>query len=650
MDSSYRYPSSSSGSKRQYGGNSSGESHDQKRPRQSEDAGSSSSNKPSRAIAVRGLPKDCLESELLALVGPFATVEKCVLIPSKNEALVHLPDLDSATNLVTFYQSRDALVRGQKVVFAFAPPSRDSFDSSSHTSSTGPPQSSSSRSYNNAPPSSSSRALPQQSYDRTRPSDHRTDRPPPSSSSGFDRGSNTSGPPPFSSSYDSRRGGPSSPSPYDRSRHAPPPSTSGYVRPQHGGGGPPSHRYPPVDNQHAPPSYDSRGPPPQSSSSYAAPPSYSSSGPPPSSYDQRRSFERPSVSGSSYDPPHRPTTTTYDRPSSSFDRPPPSSYPASAAPDPIAGKNTILIVSISKMDFPVNVDVLHQVFSKYGTVLKIVTFTQRGEFKALVQFQATEQAVAAQVALDGRDIYTGCNTLHIHMSTHKSLNVQCNNDKMRDYFNPNLPSVDPAEQQGEPRGMLGDMPPRRFSSPDASRGRRPAEYPPPPSSSMYPSAPFGGPPPPPYRRDDSRDRGPRRSRDRRSRSRDRDVGADRSTVLICSNLDPHYLKVHSLFTLFGCFGDVLRVKVMFRKPETALVQFVDERHAQSARDHVDGLVLCHKKLRVDFSKHLTVVMPRPDADQFEIQNTRDYTNTPYHRYRKRPLSEVVPVTTLLHIS
>ncbi|RHY44701.1 hypothetical protein DYB38_012356, partial [Aphanomyces astaci] len=94
----------------------------------------------------------------------------------------------------------------------------------------------------------------------------------------------------------------------------------------------------------------------------------------------------------------------------------------------------------------------------------------------------------------------------------------------------------------------------------------------------------------------------------------------------------------------------LRVKVMFRKPETALVQFVDERHAQSARDHVDGLVLCHKKLRVDFSKHLTVVMPRPDADQFEIQNTRDYTNTPYHRYRKRPLSEVVPVTTLLHIS
>ncbi|RHY27446.1 hypothetical protein DYB32_006766 [Aphanomyces invadans] len=322
--------------------------NDQKRYRQSEDGGSNSN--PSRAIVVRGLPNDCLESELLALVGPFATVEKCVLSPSKNEALVHLPDLDSATNLVTFYQKRDALLRGQKVVFSYAPPT-------------------------------------------------------------------------------------------------------------------------------------------------------------------------------------------------------------SAAPAPFSGKNTILMVSISKMEYPVNVDVLHQVFSKYGTVMKIVTFMQRGEFRALVQLQTAEMAETALGALNGREIYTGCNTLHIQMSTHKSLNVQCNNDKMRDYFNPNLPSVDPAEQ-----------------------------------------------------------------------------------------------KCHSLFTLFGCFGDVIRVKVMFRKADSALIQFVDERHAQSARDHTDGVVLCGRKLRVDFSRHLTVVMPRPDADEFEIQNTRDFSNTPYHRYRKRPLSEVVPATTLLHIS
>ena len=35
---------------------------------------------------------------------------------------------------------------------------------------------------------------------------------------------------------------------------------------------------------------------------------------------------------------------------------------------------------------------------------------------------------------------------------------------------------------------------------------------------------------------------------------------------------------HRLFTLFGCFGDVLRIKIMFRKRDTALIQFVDDVH------------------------------------------------------------------------
>jgi hypothetical protein len=65
---------------------------------------------------------------------------------------------------------------------------------------------------------------------------------------------------------------------------------------------------------------------------------------------------------------------------------------------------------------------------------------------------------------------------------------------------------------------------------------------------------------------------------------------------------------------------------------------------------LDGVVLCNKKLRVDFSKHLSVVMPRPDADAFEIQNTQDFSNSPLHRYRRRSLSEVCPPSPLLHVS
>lgn len=73
-----------------------------------------------QVVFVRGLPPDCLESELLALCCPFAVVEKCLLIPPKRSAFVQLPDVASATNLISFYQSRDAIIRGSKITFEFS--------------------------------------------------------------------------------------------------------------------------------------------------------------------------------------------------------------------------------------------------------------------------------------------------------------------------------------------------------------------------------------------------------------------------------------------------------------------------------------------------------------------------------------------------
>ena len=80
-----------------------------------------------------------------------------------------------------------------------------------------------------------------------------------------------------------------------------------------------------------------------------------------------------------------------------------------------------------------------QVFQKFGNVQKIVTFWKNNEFKSLVQMESVDQAQAAQSALDGRDIYTGCNQLSIVFSRHPDLNVRYNDDRSRDYTNPNLP-------------------------------------------------------------------------------------------------------------------------------------------------------------------------------------------------------------------
>lgn len=57
-----------------------------------------------------------------------------------------------------------------------------------------------------------------------------------------------------------------------------------------------------------------------------------------------------------------------------------------------------------------------------------------------------------------------------------------------------------------------------------------------------------------------------------------------------------------------------------------------------------------KKLRVDYSKHPNVSMPRGDVDRFELENTREFTNSPLHRYRRRSPSEAVSPCPLLHVS
>lgn len=46
--------------------------------------------------------------------------------------------------------------------------------------------------------------------------------------------------------------------------------------------------------------------------------------------------------------------------------------------------------------------------------------------------------------LDGQNIYNACCTLRIEYSKLSNLNVKYNNDKSRDYTNPNLPTGDPA--------------------------------------------------------------------------------------------------------------------------------------------------------------------------------------------------------------
>ncbi|KAL0277872.1 UNVERIFIED_CONTAM: hypothetical protein PYX00_004998 [Menopon gallinae] len=105
--------------------------------------------------------------------------------------------------------------------------------------------------------------------------------------------------------------------------------------------------------------------------------------------------------------------------------------------------HTVLRVIVEHMMYPVTLEILFQIFSKFGRVMKIVTFTKNNSFQALIQYPDVVTAQAAKLSLDGQNIYNSCCTLRIEYSKLSALNVKYNNDKSRDYTNPNLPTGDP---------------------------------------------------------------------------------------------------------------------------------------------------------------------------------------------------------------
>lgn len=67
-----------------------------------------------------------------------------------------------------------------------------------------------------------------------------------------------------------------------------------------------------------------------------------------------------------------------------------SPLPLSGISDPAApqgaaqdncGRNTVLRVIVESLMYPVSLEILHQIFQRFGKVLKIVTFTKNNSFQ-----------------------------------------------------------------------------------------------------------------------------------------------------------------------------------------------------------------------------------------------------------------------------
>lgn len=77
--------------------------------------------------------------------------------------------------------------------------------------------------------------------------------------------------------------------------------------------------------------------------------------------------------------------------------------------------NHVLLITVINPAYPITCDVIHQICSPNGKVLRIVIFKKNG-CQAMVEFDSVESAKRTRMALHGCDIYSGCCTLKVEFA------------------------------------------------------------------------------------------------------------------------------------------------------------------------------------------------------------------------------------------
>ncbi|XP_057299760.1 polypyrimidine tract-binding protein 1-like [Hydractinia symbiolongicarpus] len=277
----------------------------------------------------------------------------------------------------------------------------------------------------------------------------------------------------------------------------------------------------------------------------------------------------------------------------------------------------VLKVIVSNIIYPVTIEVLQQVFQRCGDLQKIVTFIRNDQYHALIQYSNPKEAAAAKTLFDHQNIYNGCNTLHVEFSKMTELVVKYNNDKMRDFTKPDRQSLDPMNAQIQAiqaqmnPGMLpvpGSFPPQLFPQGLNLGGGFPGMM-----GNVSPGSNmnFG---------------------QQMMGHHHHGMGSRHGSVLLVSNLTEEEITCDDLFILFGHYGDVQRVKILFNKKDTALIQFADPSQASTALQNLNNITLYGQEMRVSRSKHDNVNMPKAEDEGKEL--TKDYSNSPLHRFKK----------------
>lgn len=105
-------------------------------------------------------------------------------------------------------------------------------------------------------------------------------------------------------------------------------------------------------------------------------------------------------------------------------------------------------------------------------------------------------------------------------------------------------------------------------------------------------------------------------------------------VLLVSNLVPGKVNTDLLAALFSSYGQVQRVKILYNKQDTALVQFASAHQAARAMHSLHLKILFNKPVSISISKYSKVNLPKPGLG-YRSDFTKEFTTNSTTRNHKQ---------------
>jgi len=108
-----------------------------------------------------------------------------------------------------------------------------------------------------------------------------------------------------------------------------------------------------------------------------------------------------------------------------------------------------------------------------------------------------------------------------------------------------------------------------------------------------------------------------------------------------------------LFRLFGMYGNVMKIKILFNHPEKAFIEFQSPLQAELARRCLSNCPIQGKILKVDFAKKGTTVDISLLKKEPDNKYLGDFSNSSEHRYKyvgSKNHANISPPSKVLHLS